>query len=197
MAKTHLTDTELVNRYISGDENALSLLITRHQSRIYGFIYSKVNDRDLADDFFQETFIKVINKIKMNGTYIEKGKFLPWVMRIAHNLIIDEFRKNKKVVFLRDNDEYSIFSIIKSEDIAVEVNMINEEEHLYSTLSKLLEMLPKDQKEMVIMRLYNNKSFKEIAEEKGISVNTALGRMRYAISNMKKNMKKNNIILSA
>lgn len=197
MAKSHLTDTELVNRYISGDENALSILVSRHQSRIYAFIYSKVSDRDLADDFFQETFIRVINKIKLNKTYNEKGKFLPWVMRIAHNLIIDEFRKNKKVVFLRDKDEYSIFSILKSDDVAVEVTMINEEEHLYSTLSKLLDMLPKDQKEIVIMRFYNDKSFKEIAEEKGISVNTALGRMRYAISNIKKNMEKNNIILSA
>jgi RNA polymerase sigma-70 factor, ECF subfamily len=193
MATVNLPDALLVNHYIAGDENALAVLIERHQSKIYGFIYNKLNDRDAADDIFQDTFIKVIKTLKSNS-YNEEGKFLPWVMRIAHNLVIDYFRRNKKMPMMRETDEYSIFSYLTDSSQNVEGRIITEQ--VENDLQKLIEALPDDQKEVLTMRLYRDMSFKEIAELTGVSINTALGRMRYALINLRKVIEKNNIILT-
>ncbi|WP_288982079.1 sigma-70 family RNA polymerase sigma factor [uncultured Flavobacterium sp.] len=193
MANLVLPDAVLVKNYISGDESALASLIERHQSKIYGFIYSKVNDRDLSDDIFQDTFIKVIKTLKTKS-YNEEGKFLPWVMRIAHNLVVDHFRKSKKMPFQRETEEYSIFNYMSDNAPTVESKMITEQ--VEYDLTRLLNELPDDQKEVLIMRMYQDLSFKEIADLTGVSINTALGRMRYALLNLRKIIKKNQIILT-
>lgn len=193
MATNQLPDALLVRNYIDGNENALAVLINRHQSKIYGFIYSKVLDRDLSDDIFQDTFIKVIKTLKSNS-YNEEGKFLPWVMRIAHNLIIDTFRRDKKMPKYRDSDEFSIFSILMDNSPNIEGQMITEQ--VESDLLKLINELPDDQKEVLEMRIYQDLSFKEIADLTGVSINTALGRMRYAVLNLRKIIEKNQIILT-
>jgi RNA polymerase sigma-70 factor (ECF subfamily) len=193
MANLVLPDAVLVKNYISGDESALASLIERHQSKIYGFIYSKVNDRDLSDDIFQDTFIKVIRTLKTKS-YNEEGKFLPWVMRIAHNLVVDHFRKAKKMPFQRETEEYSIFNYMTDNAPTVESQMITEQVEV--DLTRLLDELPADQKEVLVMRMYQDLSFKEIAELTGVSINTALGRMRYALLNLRKIIEKNQIILT-
>lgn len=193
MATNQLPDALLVRDYINGNENALAVLINRHQSKIYGFIYSKVLDRDLSDDIFQDTFIKVIKTLKSNS-YNEEGKFLPWVMRIAHNLIIDTFRRDKKMPKYRDSDEFSIFSILMDNSPNIEGQMITEQ--VESDLLKLINELPDDQREVLEMRIYQDLSFKEIADLTGVSINTALGRMRYAVLNLRKIIEKNQIILT-
>jgi len=193
MANLVLPDAVLVKNYIGGDESALSTLIQRHQSKIFGFIYSKVNDRDLSDDIFQDTFIKVIKTLKSHS-YNEEGKFLPWVMRIAHNLVIDHFRKAKKMTIKRETEEYSIFNFMTDSVLNIEGQMISEQ--VASDLNKLLNELPADQKEVLVMRMYQDLSFKEIAELTGVSINTALGRMRYALLNLRKLIDKNQIILT-
>jgi RNA polymerase sigma-70 factor (ECF subfamily) len=193
MANVVIPDAVLVKNYVDGDENALSVLITRHQSKIYGFIYSKVTDRDIADDIFQDTFIKVIKTLKSNA-YNEEGKFLPWVMRISHNLIVDHFRRNKKMPMFRETEEFSIFSIMTDNSPNVENRIITEQ--VESDLQRLIEELPDDQKEVLQMRIYQDLSFKEIADLTGVSINTALGRMRYALMNLRKVIEKNKIILT-
>ncbi|MCU4188776.1 sigma-70 family RNA polymerase sigma factor [Flavobacterium sp. HXWNR29] len=193
MANLVLPDAVLVKNYISGDESALASLIERHQSKIYGFIYSKVNDRDLSDDIFQDTFIKVIKTLKTKS-YNEEGKFLPWVMRIAHNLVVDHFRKAKKMPFQRETEEYSIFNYMTDNAPTIESQMITEQVEV--DLTRLLDELPDDQKEVLVMRMYQDLSFKEIAELTGVSINTALGRMRYALLNLRKIIEKNQIILT-
>lgn len=193
MANVVIPDAVLVKDYIAGDENALALLIKRHQSKIYGFIYSKVSDRDIADDIFQDTFIKVIRTLKLNS-YNEEGKFLPWVMRISHNLIVDHFRKNKKMPMHRETEEFSIFSIMTDNSPNVENRIITEQ--VENDLQRLIEELPDDQKEVLQMRIYQDMSFKEIADLTGVSINTALGRMRYALMNLRKVIEKNKIILT-
>ena len=193
MANLVLPDAVLVKNYISGDESALALLINRHQSKIYGFIYSKINDRDLSDDIFQDTFIKVIKTLK-TSSYNEEGKFLPWVMRIAHNLIVDHFRKGKKMPMLRETEEFSIFTILTDNSPTIEGKLITEQ--IEGDLVKIIEELPDDQKEVLMMRIYQDLSFKEISDLTGVSINTALGRMRYAILNMRKVIEKNQIILT-
>lgn len=193
MANAQTPDALLVKNYVAGDENALSALINRHQSKIYGFIYSKVSNRDISDDIFQDTFIKVIKTLKSNS-YNEEGKFLPWVMRIAHNLIIDHFRKNKKMPMFRETEEFSIFSIMTDHSLTIENQMISDQVEL--DLKKLIEELPVDQKEVLVMRIYQDLSFKEISEMTGVSINTALGRMRYALMNLRKVIDKHQIILT-
>jgi RNA polymerase sigma-70 factor (ECF subfamily) len=193
MANLVLPDAVLVKNYMSGDESALATLIQRHQSKIFGFIYSKVNDRDLSDDIFQDTFIKVIKTLK-SQSYNEEGKFLPWVMRIAHNLVVDHFRKAKKMPLQRETDEYSVFNFMTDNGLNIEGQMISEQ--VASDLTKLLDELPEDQKEVLVMRMYQDLSFKEIAELTGVSINTALGRMRYALLNLRKIIEKNQIILT-
>ena len=193
MANEILSDAVLVSQYASGNEWALAQLIERHKSRIYSFIFSKVKDRDLSDDIFQETFIKVINTIKKQN-YNEEGKFLPWVMRISHNLIIDHFRKQSKVKFQRDQEEYSVFSKMIDSEMNIENSMIAGQ--IEDDLHTLILKLPTDQQEIIRLRLYDDLTFKEIAELNQISINTALGRMRYAIVNLRKMIDKNQIILN-
>ena len=194
MATTNqIPDALLVKNYIAGDENALAVLITRHKSKIYGFIYSKMADRDVADDIFQDTFIKVIKTLKSNS-YNEEGKFLPWVMRISHNLVVDHYRKNKKMPMLRETEEFSIFSILTDSSMNVEGRIITET--IEKDLQKIIKQLPEDQMEVLTMRIYQDLSFNEIAELTGVSINTALGRMRYALMNLRKVIEKNNIILT-
>jgi RNA polymerase sigma-70 factor, ECF subfamily len=193
MANVLIPDSLLVKSYVAGDENALATLINRHQSKIYGFIYSKVPDRDVCDDVFQDTFVKVIKTLKSNS-YNEEGKFLPWVMRIAHNLVIDHFRKTKKMPMFRETEEFSIFSIMSDNSLTIENQMINDQVDL--DLKKLILELPDDQKEVLMMRIYQDLSFKEISELTGVSINTALGRMRYAIINIRKVIDKHQIILT-
>lgn len=193
MAIPTIDDAALVNSYISGNEAALETLIKRHQSRIFGFIYSKVGDRDLADDIFQDTFIKVIRTLKSNA-YNEEGKFLPWVMRIAHNLIVDHFRHNKKMPMYRETEEFSIFSVMTDDSLTIENKLISDQ--VTKDLRQIVEELPDDQKEVLMMRLYQDMSFKEISEATGVSINTALGRMRYAVINLRKVIDKHQIILT-
>ncbi|MGV3459533.1 MAG: RNA polymerase sigma factor [Flavobacterium sp.] len=193
MATVAIPDAVLVKNYVAGDENALAVLIKRHQSKLYGFIYSKVTDRDISDDIFQDTFIKVIKTLKSNS-YNEEGKFLPWVMRIAHNLIVDHFRKNKKMPMTRDTEEFSIFSIMTDNSLNVEGQIITEQ--VENDLQRLILELPDDQREVLHMRIYQDLSFKEIADLTGVSINTALGRMRYALMNLRKIIEKNKIILT-
>ena len=193
MANVQIPDALLVKSYVAGDENALASLIKRHQSKIFGFIYSKVGDRDVSDDIFQDTFIKVIKTLKSNS-YNEEGKFLPWVMRIAHNLIVDHFRKNKKMPMFRETEEFSIFSIMTDNNPNIEAQMITTQ--VENDLQKLIEELPNDQKEVLVMRIYQDLSFKEISELTGVSINTALGRMRYALMNLRKVIEKHQIVLT-
>ncbi|WP_296685535.1 sigma-70 family RNA polymerase sigma factor [Flavobacterium sp.] len=193
MAIPPIDDATLVNDYIAGNEAALATLIKRHQSKIFGFIYSKVGDRDLSDDIFQDTFIKVIRTLKSNA-YNEEGKFLPWVMRIAHNLIVDHFRRNKKMPLYRETEEFSIFSIMTDDALTIENKLISDQ--VAKDLRQLVEELPADQKEVLMMRLYQDMSFKEISEATGVSINTALGRMRYALLNLRKVIDKHQIILT-
>ena len=188
-----IEDSILVQDYISGDEKALEVLINRHNQRITSFIYSKVMDRDVAEDIFQDTFIKVIKTLK-KGTYSEEGKFLPWVMRIAHNLIIDYFRKNKRMPRFEGNEEFNIFSVLGDDKLNAEKQLIKDQ--IDSDLSKLIEELPDDQKEVLVMRIYRDMSFKEISENTGVSINTALGRMRYALINLRKIIERHNIVLT-
>ena len=187
-------DAALVQNYINGNERALELLIKRHKLRIFNFIYSKVFNRDTAEDIFQETFIKVIKTLK-RGLYNEEGKFLPWVMRIAHNLVIDFFRKNNRIPTFDNGEEFDIFQLIGDGNPSAEKVMI--EEQVVEDLQNLILQLPDFQKEVLTMRLYKDMSFKEIAESTGVSINTALGRMRYAIINLRKLIDENQIILSA
>ncbi len=193
MAIIHPPDALLVQNYIAGNESALATLIKRHESRIYGFIYSKISDRDISNDIFQDTFIKVIKTLKSNS-YNEEGKFLPWVMRISHNLIIDHFRKNKKMPMFRETEEFSIFSIMSDDSPTIESKIISDQVEV--DLKKLIEELPLDQKEVLVMRMYQDMSFKEISEITGVSINTSLGRMRYALMNLRKVIDKHQIVLT-
>ncbi|GGD38046.1 MULTISPECIES: RNA polymerase sigma factor [Muriicola] len=186
-------DSLLVQDYISGEEKALEILINRHNQRISSFIYSKVLDRDVTEDIFQDTFIKVIKTLK-KGNYSEEGKFLPWVMRIAHNLIIDHFRKNKRMPKFEGNDDFNIFSVIGDDKLNAEKQLIKDQ--IDSDLTLLIEELPDDQKEVLLMRIYKDMSFKEISENTGVSINTALGRMRYALINLRKIIDRHNIVLT-
>jgi RNA polymerase sigma-70 factor, ECF subfamily len=192
MAITPIDDATLVHDYIAGNEAALATLIKRHQSKIFGFIYSKLGDRDLANDIFQDTFIKVIRTLKSNA-YNEEGKFLPWVMRIAHNLIVDHYRSNKKMPLYRETEEFSIFSIMTDDTMTIENQLISDQ--VAKDLRQLVDELPADQKEVLMMRLYQEMSFKEISEATGVSINTALGRMRYALLNLRKVIDKHQITL--
>jgi len=187
------SDALLVGAYVNGDESALGELIARHKDRIYRFIYSKVYDRDVTEDIFQDTFVKVINTLK-RGSYNEEGKFLPWVMRIAHNLVIDYFRRNNRMPKFESNDDFNIFSVLSDGNLNAERSMIKDQ--VEKDVQRLIEELPEDQKEVLIMRIYKDMSFKEISEQTGVSINTALGRMRYALINLRKVIERNQIVLT-
>jgi RNA polymerase sigma-70 factor (ECF subfamily) len=188
-----LQDSVLVSNYIKGDESALGILIERHKQRIYSFIYSKVLDRDITEDIFQDTFIKVIKTLK-RGSYNEEGKFLPWVMRISHNLVIDHFRKNNRMPKYDNNGDFNIFSVLSDTNLNAENKIIKTQ--VENDVRRLVDELPADQKEVLLMRMYQDLSFKEISEKTGVSINTALGRMRYALINLRKVIDKHNIVLT-
>lgn len=193
MKQELISDAVLVSNYINGDENALAMLIARHKQKVYSFIYSKVFDRDVTEDVFQDTFIKVIRTLKL-GKYNEEGKFLPWVMRIAHNLVIDHFRKNSRMPKFDNTDEFNIFSVISDSSLNAEKRMVKNQ--VENDVRRLIEELPEDQKQVLVMRMYKDMSFKEISENTGVSINTALGRMRYALINLRKVIDKHNIVLT-
>jgi len=186
-------DAQLVKRYRNGDELALQQLIIKHQTRVKGFIFSKVKDRDATEDIFQDTYIKVIKSVR-KGAYNEEGKFLPWVMRIAHNLVVDFFRKEKKLPKQPNNSDYDIFSLISDDSLHKEQRMVKSQIDI--EVKALVTRLPKDQQEVVQMRMYRDMSFKEIADNTGVSINTALGRMRYALQNIRKEIEANNLVLN-
>ena len=191
--RNSLSDRELIRAYRGGDEQAFETLLNRHQERVYTKINFIVRDSELANDLFQDTFIKVIRLLK-EGKYVEEGKFLPWVLRIAHNMAIDHFRRNKKMRMVRSRDEIDVFATIDTGDAHVEDLLV--EGQIHSDVRHIIDKLPEDQREVVRMRMYDNLSFKEIAETTGVSINTALGRMRYAVINLRKIVRENNIQLT-
>ncbi|WP_445385128.1 RNA polymerase sigma factor [Robiginitalea sp. IMCC44478] len=191
--KLQIDDSTLVRNYLAGDENALAALINRHNQRLTSFIYSKVFDKEITEDIFQDTFIKVIRTLKL-GKYNEEGKFLPWVMRIAHNLVMDHFRKNNKMPRFEGSPEYNIFSALKDDQLNAEKQLIKEQ--IETDVSALIAELPPEQQEVIRLRMYQDMSFKEISENTGVSINTALGRMRYALINLRKLIEQHQIVLT-
>lgn len=189
-----ITDQELVRKYIRGSEPSFGILVKRHKNRVFTYILLLVKDRDLAEDLFQDTFVRAIDTIK-GGKYKEEGKFLPWIMRIAHNLVIDHFRKDNKMPKVRDTEEFPVLSTIGNKDRNAEEMMVREQIH--DDLRKLIRLLPHDQKEVLLMRHYGKMSFKEIADLTGVSINTALGRMRYALINLKRMIEENQMTMVA
>lgn len=183
MRRPHISDKELVSHYIEGNEACLEMLINRHKSKIFTSIYLVVRDRYLAEDLFQETFIKVIHTLK-NGKYNETGKFLPWVLRIARNLAIDYFRKVKRMPTVTSQDGEDVFRTMNISENNREEQIIENQRD--RSIRKLINMLPDEQKEVLVLRHYGDLSFKEIAEITNVSINTALGRMRYALNNLRK-----------
>ena len=193
MLTSVLSDQELVKRYLNGNSVSFEILLKRHKNRIFAFIMSKVKNRDLAEDLFQDTFIKVINSLQ-RGKYNEEGKFLPWMMRISHNLIIDYFRKESKMKNIRPTSEFDIFDVISNGNRGQDEEMIRKRVH--SDLNMLINHLPDDQMEVLKMRYFEDMSFKKISAITGVSINTALGRMRYAHINLRNLSKQKNIDLA-
>ncbi|MFN5984905.1 MAG: RNA polymerase sigma factor [Fluviicola sp.] len=195
MAIKQLDDQELVHLYITGQEEAFEVLLNRHKDRIFRAIYLKVRDRDLANDLFQDAFIKIINTLRL-GNYNEEGKFLPWALRISQNLVIDYFRKNSRVRMINESssvsEEFNIFSVLKLEDLNVEQQITRDE--LETQMVDLIQYLPESQREIIDQRIFQDLSFKEIADMEGVSINTALGRMRYALINLRKLIEKHNLV---
>lgn len=187
------SDQSLVQLFKKGTDSAIEELIHRYKSNVYTAIYLMVKDRYIAEDLFQDTFLKIVNTIRA-GKYAEQGKFLPWALRIAHNLCIDHFRKIKQKVSVTLPDGTDLFSImpIVSYDNA-ETKMIRQQTESY--LSRMINTLPEEQREVIVMRIYGDMSFKEIAQTTGVSINTALGRMRYALINLRKIVKEQNVML--
>ncbi|MEX1189475.1 MAG: sigma-70 family RNA polymerase sigma factor [Bacteroidia bacterium] len=193
MQSSQVQDQELVRNYINGHEEALSVLVTRHQQKVYSYIRMLVKDSALAEDIFQDVFVKVIHTLK-SGNYNEEGKFLPWVMRIAHNLSIDHFRKAKRFQVVQPREDMDIFRTLKIDDANVEDQMIKDQ--ILQDVKRLIKELPPEQQEVLILRHYADMSFQEIADFTNVSINTALGRMRYALINLRKIIKQKEIILS-
>lgn len=197
-AKQFINDQELVHLYINGSEPALSTLIHRHKKQIFNHIMQLVKNKAVAEDVFQDTFIKVINTLK-KGNYKEEGKFLPWVMRISHNLVMDHFRREQRILTIsgntgKDGKEFDIFSVIGIYDKNREQEII--EKQIEKDIRKLIDALPGEQKEVLMMRHYFDMSFKEISEQTNVSINTALGRMRYALINLRKMIEEKEIVVS-
>ena len=183
MEKVQVSDSELVNLYIRGNEKAFEKLVQRHKSRIYTTIYLIVKDQYVAEDLLQDTFIKAVDTIK-GGRYNDEGKFLPWIIRIAHNLAIDYFRRDKRYPNVVFEDGSSVFNTLDFSEDSVESIQIRQETH--EQLREMIQRLPDVQKQVLIMRHYEDMSFQEIADATGVSINTALGRMRYALINLRK-----------
>lgn len=189
-----LSDQHLLNNYRSGDQSAISKLIERHKRRVRDYIYMMVKDNDVADDIFQETFIKAIRVID-EGRYTDNGKFLSWVLRIAHNQVIDHFRAQRQNKSVSEAEAgYDVLGTLKLSERTVEDSMVCEQ--IERDVRALVELLPSEQREVVIMRYFSGLSFKEIAEQTDVSINTALGRMRYALINLRRMIKEKNLILS-
>lgn len=189
-----LNDTTLIAEFLSGNSNSFSILLDRYQKRVYGFIFSKVNDPDLADDIFQDAFIKVVKSLRL-GKYNDEGRFLSWVIRIAHNLIMDHYRKiNRLPKHESKIENFDVLDRLVEQGNSIEETII--ETQIQSDLSTLIEELPDNQKKVLRMRLYQEMSFKEIGDHTGVSINTALGRMRYAVINLRKMIKERNLIFT-
>jgi RNA polymerase sigma factor (sigma-70 family) len=188
----NLTDQQLIHLYLDGDTDALSSLVDRYKDKIYTSIYLLVKDKYLAEGIFQDSFIKVIDTIN-GGRYNEEGKFLPWVMRIAHNLCIDHFRKVKRRPVIKTSDDHDIFETLNFFDAGADEKIMQTQSH--ERVTKMLDMLPEDQKEVIVMRHFADLSFKEIAQLTDCSINTALGRMRYGLINLRKMMIEKQIAL--
>ena len=193
MQLQNTSDGDMVTRYLQGDEKSLELLISRHKQKIFGFVYSKVFNKQLSEDIFQDTFIKVIRTLK-KGNYREDGKFLPWVLRIAHNLVIDHFRKIKRIPRVERTDAFDIFTVFGDDSANIEATLIQTE--LHQQLTEMIKELPQEQKEVLVFRIYNELSFKEISEKTGVSINTVLGRMRYALINLRKLVSQKALVLT-
>jgi RNA polymerase sigma factor (sigma-70 family) len=192
--KTIFSDQELVDKYLNGDHSSLEILILRHKNKVYNYIFMVVRNEQLAEDIFQDTFIKVINSISI-GKYRDDGKFVPWIMRIAHNLTIDHFRKEKQFKTVSaDACDYFVLNSKKHADDTIEDKIIDEQ--ISSDVRKLLDYLPDDQREVIILRHFVGLSFKEIADQTNVSINTALGRMRYGLMNLRKMIAEKDICLS-
>ena len=195
--ETHrqMTDEALVSRFVNGDNQAFDILLNRHKNRVYTYILLIVRNRDLAEDVFQETFMKAIVTIKQ-GRYVDSGKFYAWVTRIAHNLIIDIFRKerNENTISNDEFEDVDLFNNPKFSDENVEDRLVKNQ--VMKDVSSLVRMLPDSQKEVVVLRYYKNLSFKDIADQTGVSINTALGRMRYAVLNMRRMAEGKDLVLS-
>lgn len=194
MSELIKSDRELVENYRNGDLASFELLVSRYQAQVYSYIMTLVKDRQLADDIFQDTFVKIIRTIKA-GVYKDEGKFVQFAMRISHNLVIDHFRKENRIPTVESSSEdYNYIDNAPISDPSVEQSMINEQIH--SDLRKMIEYLPVEQREVLRMRIYDDMSFKEIADITNVSINTALGRMRYALINLRKMMETNQMSLA-
>jgi RNA polymerase sigma-70 factor (ECF subfamily) len=187
-----LTDNELVRAYINGNANALSTLVERYKDKIFTSIYMLVKDKYLAEDIFQEVFIKIIDTLR-NGKYTDEGKFLPWALRIAHNMCVDHFRKVKRSPSIKTSDDHDIFEVLNFSEAGADQKIMANQSH--DKIRRMVDLLPEDQREVIILRNYSNMSFKEIAELTNCSINTALGRMRYGLINLRKMMTEKQIAL--
>ena len=188
----HFTDQELIQRFTQGESQALEALIMRHKDKLYTSIYLMVKDRYLAEDLFQDVFIRVIDTLR-SGRYSDEGKFLPWAMRIAHNLCIDHFRRVKRSPTIKTGDQQDIFEALNFNEETAEEKMMKRQS--YDRVQRMLDMLPEEQREVIILRHYADLSFKEIAAHTQCSINTALGRMRYGLINLRKLMTERSIAL--
>lgn len=189
-----LSDQELIELYLTGNEKSFEVLLTRHKNKIYTSIYLFVKDHDLAEDIFQEVFIKIIDTLR-KGKYNHEGKFLQWAMRISYNLCVDYFRRSKRRTKVSPSETFDIFDVLEVQDDNMETTIIKNQ--TYSRIKDLVDMLPNEQREVVILRHYADMSFKEIAALTRVSINTALGRMRYALINMRKMVEENHLQLQA
>lgn len=187
-------DSVLITDFLSGNNTSFEVLLNRYKNRVYGFVYSKVNDANLADDIFQDTFVKVVKTLR-SGRYNEEGRFLSWVLRIAHNLIVDHYRKsNRMPKYESSREEYDVVANLSDDNLNAEFCLI--ESQIHTDLVSLINELPDTQQEVIRMRLYKDMSFKDIADDTGVSINTALGRMRYAVINLRKLIEERNLIFT-
>ena len=198
MANLVLSDKDLIRSYLEGNEKDFEKLLIRNKDRIFGYIISKVRNENLANDIFQDVFIKVIRTLK-KGSYNEEGKFLPWVLTISHNMVVDHFRRSNKMKLISESssksDEFNIFSVLKLTDTNVEDSLIKNQ--IEADIVKLVDYLPEEQKDVLKNRIFKGMSFKDIADKEDISINTALGRMRYALINLRKLVDKHNVSITA
>jgi len=188
----NLTDQQLIHLYMDGDANALATIVLRYKDKIYTSIYLLVKDKYLAEDIFQDVFIRIIDTLK-GGRYTDEGKFLPWAMRIAHNMCVDHFRKVKRTPTIKTSEDRDIFEVLNFSEPGADHKMMNGQSH--DRVRKMVDMLPEDQREVIILRHYADLSFKEIADLTQCSINTALGRMRYGLINLRKMMTEKQIAL--